>query len=254
MEQAMKWQRGLVTGASAGIGAEYLRQLAPHCDTLTAVARRADRLVALAGELAPRCRVEVLEADLGSLEGQARVVEHLRQKGPFDLLVNNAGFSTFGAFSSADLDQELAMVRLHQDATLTLTRAALPYMLEMGRGALINVASVGAFLPLPAAATYAATKAFLLSFSRSLQLEVGRRGVRVQCLCPGYTRTEIHSRETFRGFDASRVPEELWMESEAVVAESLEALARDQLVVVPGAPNRVQVRQSLQQLLDAVAD
>lgn len=254
MDGEQQWERGLVTGASAGIGAEYLRQLAPRCAALTAVARRGERLRALAAELAPLCELQVLEADLRQREGQARVVEHLRQHGPFDLLVNNAGYSTFGPFARADLDDELGMLQLHEQATLTLTRAALPGMLERGAGALVNVSSIGAFVPLPGVATYAATKAFLLSFSRSLQAEVAGRGIRVQCLCPGYTRTEIHSRETFAGFDPAQVPEELWMESDAVVAESLAALDRGELLVVPGARNRALARQSLRALADSLPE
>jgi len=252
MSEQREFQRGLVTGASAGLGAEYLRQLAPRCGALTAVARRGDRLRDLAAELAGICEVEILEADLGSLEGQARAVEHLRQRGPFDLLVNNAGYSTLGPFAESDLDAELGMLHLHQEATMALTRAVLPGMLEAGAGTIINVASVGAFVVLPGVATYAATKAFLLSYSRSLQAEVGSRGVRVQCLCPGYTRTEIHSRDTFQGFDVSRIPDKLWMESDEVVRESLDALSRDETVVVTGENNRALVCQSLRELADSL--
>lgn len=137
---------------------------------------------------------------------------------------------------------------------MALTRAALPAMLEAGAGTLINVASVGAFVPLPGVATYAATKAFLLSFSRSLDAEVSERGIEVQCLCPGYTRTEIHSRDSFAGFDVNRIPDTLWMESDDVVAESLAALGRGEPVVITGARNRALVRESLQRLLDSIPE
>ena len=254
MTEDWPWQRALVTGASAGIGEAYLKLLAPRCSALTAVARRGERLEALASELAPQCEVSVLEADLMSTEGQARVVEHLRQQGPFDLLVNNAGYASYGAFAGADLDAEIGMLRLHQEATLTLTRAALPGMLHKGRGAVINVASLGAFSPMPRLATYGASKAFLLSFSQSLAAELRDSGVTVQCLCPGYTRTEIHSRDSFAGFDASRVPEALWMEPDAVVAESLAALRRGQLLVIPAQRDRELARDWLRGLSDLVAE
>jgi short-subunit dehydrogenase len=228
----------VITGASAGIGAAYARELAGVCDSMLIVGRREDRLRALAEELAPGCRVVTAAADLATLEGQARVVEAIRQGPPPALLINNAGFSTLGPFAASDLDREREMLHLHGDANLALTRAALPAMLAGERGAIINVASVAALLALPGVATYAATKAFLLSFSRSLRAELAGTGLRVQCLCPGYTRTEIHSRDTFAGFDAGRVPEDQWMTAEAVVAESLAALEEDRWLVVPGEHNR----------------
>ncbi len=217
----------LVTGASAGLGDEYARQLADRCERMLVVARREERLRELAAALSAQCDVVPIVADLAATEGQARVMEAIRQGPPLDLLINNAGFSTLGPFASSDLDRELEMIRLHQDATLALTRTALPAMIERGRGAIINVASIGGFPAMPGVATYGATKAFLVSFSRSLRAELADSGVAIQCLCPGYTRTEIHSRDTFRGFDVSRVPDNLWMEASDVVAESLSILEQD---------------------------
>ncbi|MFT7286345.1 MAG: short-subunit dehydrogenase [Halieaceae bacterium] len=244
--------RALVTGASSGIGEEFVRSLAGHCEHIVVVARRAERLEGLAASLASQCRVEALQADLASTEGQARVIEHIRQGPALDLLVNNAGFSTLGPFASSLLDRELEMLRLHQDATLALTRAALPGMIEAGHGAIINVASVAAFLQVPGVAVYGATKAFLLSYSRSLRAELAGSGVLVQCLCPGYTRTEIHSRDSFAGFDVSRVPGDMWMETDEVVAQSLQALAEDRWLVVPGEANRALAEKGLGELVDAL--
>lgn len=246
--------RALITGASAGIGAAYVRQLAGACSSQLLVARRRERLEALADELAGQCRIDVLEADLTTVEGQARVVEAIRQGPPLSLLVNNAGFSTFGPFVRSNLDAELAMLRLHEQATLALTRAALPAMAAAGTGAIVNVASIGALFAMPAVASYGATKAFLLSFSRSLRAEVGGHGIAIQCLCPGYTRTEIHGRESFRDFDPAVVPDHLWMTADEVVAASLEALAADNggWLVVPGAQNRELVRRALAELADAI--
>jgi short-subunit dehydrogenase len=247
--------RALVTGASAGIGEAYVRQLADRCDTIVVVARRADRLRELAAELEGSCAIEILVADLGSLEGQGRAVEVIRQGPPLDLLINNAGFSTLGPFARSVLDDELAMLRLHHEATMALTRAALPAMLETGRGAVINVASIGGLVAMPNVATYGASKAFLVSFSRSLQRELADSGVHVQCLCPGYTRTEIHSRDSFKGFDVGRIPEALWMEADAVVAESLAALESPQKpwLIVPGEHNREVVRAAIDELRAAIA-
>jgi short-subunit dehydrogenase len=243
----------LVTGASSGLGAEFVRQLAPRCRRILAVARRGERLATLAAATGS-CAVEPLVADLATVEGQARVVEAIRQCGPVQLLVNNAGFATFGPFAESTLDDELAMVRLHQEATLVLTRAVLPFMRAAGGGAIINVASLGAFLPLPGTAVYGASKAFLHAFSESLGLEEAGNGIRVQSLCPGLTHTEIHDRPTFAGFDKSRLPEALWMDAPAVVAESLGALDGAAAPLIPGQHNRARALEALERLRGSVEE
>lgn len=242
--------RALVTGASAGLGESYVRQLAGRCDSIVVVARRDDRLRELAASLTDQCAVEILMADLGGLEGQARVVEAIRQGPPLDLLVNNAGFSTLGPYASSELDDELAMLRLHNEATMVLTRAALPAMIERGRGSVINVASIAGLLSTPNVAVYGATKAFLVSFSRALRDELKATGLRVQCLCPGYTRSEIHSRTTMRDFNVEIVPDKLWMEADTVVQESLAAInnGADRWLVVPGEHNRKVVARAMDEL------
>ncbi|GAB5414691.1 MAG: SDR family oxidoreductase [Congregibacter sp.] len=248
----------LITGASAGIGESYVRKLAAGCERIRVVARRAERLEKLAKELASQCEIVPIIADLSTTEGQAAVVESIRQQPAPDVLINNAGFSTLGHFASSELDKEFEMLRLHQEATLALTRAALPAMLERGSGAIINVSSIGGFADMPGVATYGASKAFLVSFSRSLRSELVDSGVHVQCLCPGYTRTEIHSRESFVGFDVSRVPDEMWMEADAVVDESLNALGDclskqgKRWLVITGEQNRQLVQKALKQLADEV--
>ncbi|MEZ5556763.1 SDR family NAD(P)-dependent oxidoreductase [Haliea sp.] len=242
----------LVTGATSGLGAEYCRQLARQCKTIIAVGRRGDHLQALGAELDGLTRIHPVVADLSTVEGVTRTVEALRQQGPVDLLINNAGFSTLGDFADSTLEVELQMVRLQIDAPLELARAALPFMREQGRGQIINVASVGAFVELQKTAVYGACKAFLLAFSRSLQAEVAGQGIRVQCLCPGLTRTEIHDTPHFSGFDKGRFPESMWMEVDAVVAESLTALAGDEVVVIPGQVNRDIVRGAVQRQLQAL--
>tara|TARA_R110002110_G_scaffold415561_2_gene650977 strand:- start:210815 stop:211567 length:753 start_codon:yes stop_codon:yes gene_type:complete len=242
----------LVTGASAGMGDEFCRQLAPRCDVIIAVARRGERLQALAAELAGQAELHVVEADLTTIEGVARTLEALRQKGPVDYLINNAGFTTYGQFSNLEVQSQRDMVSLHVDASMTLCRAAIPFMRERGGGAIVNVSSIAAMLPGKGLAVYGATKAFLNAFSQSLQHEVADTGITVQALCPGYTRTEFHESMQDSGFDIQRVPDEAWMSSQAVVAESLAALGSGQVVVIPGDNNRALVRNALQQQLDAL--
>jgi short-subunit dehydrogenase len=240
----------LVTGASSGLGAEFCRQLAPRCDVIIAVARRMDRLQELASELAGSVEIHCLVADLGTVEGVAKAMEAIRQKGPVDYLVNNAGFSTFGHFADLPIQSQRDMVSVHIDATMTLCRAAIPFMQELGGGTIINVSSLGSFFPGKGLAAYGAAKAFLNYFSQALQEELSGTGIEVQALCPGYIRTEFHDSMERQGFDRSRIPQEMWMNADEVVTASLQALGSSQVLVVPGEANQEYARLGLQQQLD----
>jgi len=244
----------LVTGASAGLGLEFCRQLAGRCDVLIVVARRRDRLEQLAAELSGQVEVHIVEADLGNIEGVAQVMETIRQKGPVDILVNNAGFSTVGNFADFGIDSQRDMVSLHCDATITLCRAAIPFMQEKGAGSIINVSSLSTFVPGRGLAIYGATKAFITYFSQALQAELAGSGVEVQALCPGYIHTEFHEGMAELGFDKTRVPEEMWMNADEVVSASLAALGTGQVVVVPGENNRALARMGVEQKLALLQD
>jgi short-subunit dehydrogenase len=236
----------LVTGASAGIGAEFCRQLAQRCEVIIAVGRRAEKLQELADELADKVEVHPVVADLETRLGITQVIEMLRQKGPVDYLVNNAGYSTMGNFAELELEPQQGMVDLHITATMALSRAAIPFMMERGGGAVINVSSLGAFNVLPGGAIYCASKAFLNSFSESLQAEVAIDDIRVQSLCPGFTWSEFHDREAMAGFDRGWFPEEQWQSAEQVVAESLAALTQERVIVVTGAHNQPVAEKALE--------
>lgn len=223
----------LITGASSGIGAAYARQLARAGYDLILTARRRERLEALAESLRAEhgLMVEVLPADLSVSEDVARVAARIAGLPALDFLINNAGFGRTGPFASSDVAGQLDMVRVHVEATLRLTRAALPGMIARERGAIVNVASVMAFYPLPGSATYAATKSALKVFTQGLHQELQGTGVRVQALCPGLTHTEFH---TAADMETSRIPELAWLSAEKVVAHSLRDLAADAVVSVPG--------------------
>ncbi len=242
----------MVTGASSGIGLEYCRQLAGRCDVILAVARRVDRLESLRDELAGQAEVHPVQADLATVEGVARCMEALRQQGPVDILVNNAGFTPYGTFVEADIEEQRDMLRLHCDAPMTLCRAAVPFMRERGAGSIINVSSMGSFMPGPGLAVYAGSKSFLNVFSQALQAELAPSGIEVQVLCPGMVRTEIFAPMDERGFGSEQFPEEMWMEPPELVSASLAALGTGELFVIPGEANRHSARRALGKLVAVI--
>jgi uncharacterized protein len=224
----------LVTGASSGIGAAFARACASRGNDLVIVARDDRRLEDLAESLEKEhaADVEVLTADLTAENGTAVVEARLESDDPpIDLLVNNAGFGTFGKFVDLPREAEVQEVKLNVLAVMRLCHAALPGMVERGRGGIINVSSLAGYQPTPFNATYGGTKAFVTSFSHALHEEVRGTGVKVIVLCPGFTRTEFQERA---GLDSSAVPSFMWQSAEAVVDGGLRAYA----VCIPGALNQ----------------
>ena len=225
----------LVTGASAGIGAAYARRLAAEGYDLILVARRADRLKQLAAELASRHGVNAqpFPADLTRDDELKGVEDRIAHEERLEFLLNNAGFGSTGRFYESPLENVNAMHRLHVMATLRLTHAALRKMTARGKGTVVNVSSVAAFVARPGSVSYHATKAWMNAFTEGLCLELkqARSPVRVQALCPGYTLTEFHD---VLGVDRKQVAASLWTPVDEVVEASLEGLKRNQLFVVPG--------------------
>ncbi|GAA4494786.1 SDR family oxidoreductase [Actinoallomurus oryzae] len=209
----------LITGATAGIGAAFARRLSADGFGLILLARDAERLAGAAEEYG---NSEVVVADLATEEGIARGEEAARRA---DLVVNNAGFGQKGRFLDVPLHDELSMLRVHCEAVLRLTYAALPAMRERGRGGVINVASVGAFFP---RGTYGASKAWVVSFSQAVAQDFP--DVPVMALCPGFVHTEFHERARI---DMSRLPSALWLDADDVVAAGLRDFRRGLTVSVP---------------------
>jgi short-subunit dehydrogenase len=228
------WSRALITGATVGIGRAFADQLAAAGTDLVLVARNRQRLDDVATELSSKhgVTVEALAADLASSSGlnatETRLGDSTR---PVDLLVNNAGFGTSGRFSDLPVDSEDNQIRLNVLALVRLTHAALETMHEIGTGFIVNVASVAGLAPAPHNATYAATKAFVISFSEALHEEERARGISVTALLPGFTRTEFQARANY---DTSRVPRFMWMEADEVARAALAGAAAGKAVVVPG--------------------
>ncbi len=229
-----------MTGASAGIGEAFARRLAAAGTDLVLVARRTDRLEALADEMTGSpdpVEVEVLTADLGERRDLDRVVARLRDTAkPVDLLINNAGFGTVGDFLDQDPDREAAMIDVNIGAVHRLAHAAGSAMADRGGGGILNVSSIAGFTPSPKSATYGATKAFVTSFSEALAVELGPQGVVVSCLCPGLTRTEFQEKAQYR---PGALPEFFWQSADEVAEAGLAGVAAGRIRVVPGGHNRV---------------
>ena len=225
------WKSALVTGASSGIGEAITRRLAGAGVAVVVVARRADRLAALAGELAG---IEVLVADLGTPEGVAAVTARLADPTrPVDLLVNNAGFGTSGNVAAMDPERSGREIDLNVKALTRLTQAALPAMVGRERGWILNVSSVAAYQPMPDLAVYAATKAYVSSFTEALHEELRGTGVHATVLCPGLTPTEFTSVSSSEA-KLDRLPAFAYTSAAQVANEGLSAAARGLAVCVPG--------------------
>ena len=224
----------LVTGASAGLGVEFARQLSSRGHPLVLAARRKDRLDSLAMELG---NARVLAIDLSKANAVARLVADIEANGEVvDLLVNNAGFGLIGAFAELDAKRERQMIDLNVGALTELCRAVAPGMIKRKSGGIINVASTAAFQPGPKMAVYFATKAFVLSLSEALHEELKPHGVKVTCLCPGPTRTEFGE---VAGFGGNGMFERVAMQSPEVVQAGIEGLDKNKAIVIPGLVNKI---------------
>jgi short-subunit dehydrogenase len=224
----------LVTGASAGLGTEFARQLSARGSRVVLVARRKDRLDELAQELG---NARTVALDLAEPSAAQRLMDDLAAHDEHvDLLVNNAGFGFNGPVAKIDLDKQSRMVTLNCTLLTELSRAVLPQMIERRRGGILNVASTAAFQPAPNFAVYAATKAYVLSFTEALHEEVKHKGLHVSCLCPGPVETEFFDAA---GMNPKGAFKAMMMQPAEVVRIGLDGLDRNQAVVVAGTGNKV---------------
>ena len=229
----------LITGGTAGIGRAFADKFAELGYDLVLVARDQSRLDAVAEGLrgqAAGVRVETISADLATEAGRAEVEGRLGEaERPVDILINNAGFALGTSFRGSEVADEERLLDVHVRAVLRLTHAALPGMVKRGKGSVINVASVAAFVP---RGTYSAAKAWVVSFSESVAAELSGTGVRCMALCPGFTHTEFHSRAEI---DPDQIPGWMWLDAPDVVDAAIDDLRKGLTVSVPGAKYKLLV-------------
>lgn len=234
----------VITGASAGIGADIARELVSRGYGVTLVARREDKLRELAAELSGSARVEVIACDVSDPEARAGLLDEVERRGlQADILVNNAGIGTMGAVKDADVADEIAQIRVNVEAVIDLTTRAVQRMVPRGRGAILNVGSTAGFHPFPGQAGYAATKAFVRSYTDGLRAELAGTGVTVATLNPGPVRTEFIAAA---GMDerefADAFPKFMWMPARDVARTGVDALADDRGSVIPGLASQLSTR------------
>jgi uncharacterized protein len=237
-----KLGRVLITGASAGIGAELAREFAKHGHSLVLVARSKDKLTALAGELnaAHDTDALVIVEDLSRKGCAQAIVDELADRGiEVDILVNNAGVLDVGPFADTDTDVYDNMVALNVAALTSLTSLLLPAMVGRKFGRILNVASLAAFQPLPSMAVYAATKAYVLSLTEALSEELRGTGVKVTALCPGLTDTSMVTSIKAKSATAQRTPNMLISDPKTVAKQAYAATMSGQTILVPGIPNQI---------------
>ena len=231
----------LVTGATAGIGAAFVAQLAREGSDLVLVARTESRLLVQAEQLQQRygITVQAIAADLSTNEGLGRVEARVADpEAPIDLLINNAGFGLDADFLDSDIAAEDGMLAVNVRAVMRLTHAVLPMMVARGSGGVINVSSVAGSVPTATGATYAASKAWVSAFTESLSMLLKGKGVQVTALCPGFTRTDFHDRV---GVSRGGVPERLWLDAADVVSAGLRDHRRGAVISIPGVQYKVSV-------------
>jgi short-subunit dehydrogenase len=228
----------LITGASAGIGREFARQLAGRARSMILIARREEQLLELNHELQQQhenLRVHIRKADLSNLAQLKELMESLdREQIEIDLLVNNAGLGDAGLFATSDPTRNEQMLLVNVVALTSLTRHLLPHMIAKRHGAILNVSSSAGFLPIPGDGVYAATKAYVTSFSEALRAELRGTGVSVCALCPGPVETEFQEVARRQGVQPRLGPKFVVVPVEEVVRDALAALESDRPLVIPG--------------------
>ena len=234
----------IITGATSGIGAEYAKQLASQGYNLVITGRREAIIGKLADELKEKfkVKVDVVITELSEAEGVQKLIDFIAQMEDINMLINNAGFGLNKYYIQSDINSQVRMNDVHTTATMKLIYAVLPKMTKQGCGSIINVASVAGICPLVKDIVYCGSKAFLINFSEALYMEVMKKGIKVQALCPGFTHTDFHGKLELSKVDYKKIDTLKWMSPEAVVVYSLKRLKKNKVVCIPGFTNRLIVK------------
>jgi len=242
----MKTKTAIITGATSGLGEAYAKALASKGWNLLLTGRRMDRLSQLKQEFENSYGVDVklVKADFTNFLEFENLLEEIKRLKNVDLLINNAGFGSRKGFFEEDYTSQQKMLQVHINATSRLTYEVVPKMIESKNGAVINVSSLSAFFPAPLNYFYCATKAFLVSFSECLHIDLLQQNIKVQALCPGFIKTEFHSRIHQKSEPVNWKERVMWMEPEEVVKYSLKHLSRKRVLCIPGAVNKLLYRVS----------
>ncbi len=241
-ENFMGWEDPgitLITGASAGIGAEFARQLASQGFDLVLIARRKNRLEKLSQELHKKfsINVEVIIGDLSNLDDNHKIVSKILNIKNLDVLINNAGYGINKTFQQTDIIEHINMINVHLTSAVMFCHAAIPGMIKRDRGVIINTSSTAAVNKSKMGVMYTTTKTALTVFSELLQDKIKNSNLYIQSLCPGFTYSEFHDTDSMRGFQRDWFPKEAWMAAEDVVRLSLEAVKTKEVIIIPGKYN-----------------
>jgi hypothetical protein len=236
----MERKTALITGATSGIGRVFADRFAERGYDLIITGRRKKIIDEAAEEISKKfgVTVKVIIAELSEENGIKKVMDAIKKSGSIDALVNNAGFGgKENLFHKVSIDSQIKMIQVHISATVRLTHAVIPGMINNGEGIIINVSSVGAFFPMPGNSIYGSTKAFLNVFSESIHTELKDKGIKIQALCPGFTSTDFHKQ---MGID-EKIKNDVkhWMSPEDVVDGSLKALDKNKIIYIAGLRNRL---------------
>jgi hypothetical protein len=236
-------EKGIVfiTGATSGIGAAFARLYASLGYDLVLTGRREQKIRELADELSSGYKInaEIILADLSEASDIEKVVKRIESLKNIEVLINNAGFGNEKDFENDDIDIHMKMVTVHNEVPVRLSHAVLAQMIGRGSGSVINVSSLGGFVPNAPGLLYGATKAFLINFSEALNISLDRYGIRVQALCPGFTRTDFHEKLGYGNEGLKNHGLFRWMAAGRVVQESYRCLKKKRAVCIPGFLNKV---------------
>ena len=230
-----------ITGATSGIGASFAKRFAHDGYNLIITGRRREKIQSLADELSAKYNVvvEVIIAELSDIKVIKSLARIISGKENIEILVNNAGFGIDKVFNEDEIQNQENMITVHIIAAMNFVHAVIPQMIHNGNGTIINVSSLASFLSLPKAVVYCGTKAFLNKFSESIYIHLKNKGIQVQCLCPGFTRSDFHQRPGIQSEKLKNKRTIRWMTSDEVVNSSMKCLSKQKVICIPGFWNKV---------------